>query len=452
MVMKKLWLIFCFMPVLFAQAQPLKPGSVVSGPMLGQVELRTATVWLQVSAGVSSVSLLYWKEGHPETSGQKIYSGDLGKEFNPIQIEIGGLDINSRYQYQFILNREKSAATGSFQTKDLWQWRKPAPDFSFLTGSCSYFNESIYDRPGKPYGGDSIIFQAMAKESAAFTLWLGDNWYSREVDYYSPWGLWYRASHDRAQPVLKNLLKSMPQYAIWDDHDFGPDNSGYSYGLKDVSRQIFIKYWCNPFYGQNQKGIYSQISYSDADLFLTDDRFFRSADELEDSLNGKPNPDKHFFGEEQLKWLEDALVQSRATFKIIVVGSQALNPLSTDEGLYNYSYEYQELISFLNRSKIKGVIFLSGDRHHSEIVKSARPDSYDLYDITVSPFTSGVAKVRGDEINNPARVAGSLVEKRNYAKISMQGSKNERVLVVQFNSEDGKILYNWSISEKQLMK
>jgi alkaline phosphatase D len=448
--MKKLWLIFFFLSVAFARAQKSKSGAIISGPMLGQVELRTASIWLQVSSDITSARLIYWKQGHPERSWQKIYDGSLGKEFNPIRFDIGGLDINSFYEYQFVLNQEKYSSGGTFRTKDLWQWRKPAPDFSFITGSCAYFNEPVYDRPGKPYGGDSIIFESMANDSAAFTLWLGDNWYTREVDLLSPWGLWYRASRDRAQPVLKNLLKNMPQYAIWDDHDFGPDNSGTSYGLKEVSREIFMKYWCNPFYGEDQKGIYSQLSYSDMDLFLTDDRYFRSADELADSLNGKPNPDKHFFGQKQLHWLEDALVQSLASFKIIVVGSQTLNPMSRDEGFYNYSFEYHELMDFLYENHIKGVLFLTGDRHHSEIVKTERPGNYDLYDITVSPFTSGVAKVKGAEIDNPARVPGSLVEKRNYARISVRGEKNERTCVVQFVGEDGKTLYNWSISEKQL--
>jgi alkaline phosphatase D len=447
--MKKLWLIFYFIPVLITQAQSLKPGAIVSGPMLGQVELRTASLWLEVSTDITSVTLIYWKQGFPET-WQKSYEGILGKEFNPIRIDIGGLDINSFYEYQFVLNHLKSSAVGSFHTKDLWQWRKQAPDFSFLTGSCAYFNEPVYDRPGKLYGGDSIIFESMASDSAAFTLWLGDNWYTREVDLLNGWGLWYRASRDRAQPVLRNLLKSMPQYAIWDDHDYGPDNSGSSYGLKDVSREIFMKYWCNPFYGEDQKGIYSQVSQSDVDLFLTDDRYFRSADEFADSINGKPNPDKHFFGQKQLHWLEDALVQSLATFKIIVIGSQTLNPMSSDEGFYNYSYEYHELMDFLNANKIKGILFLTGDRHHSEIVKTERTGNYNLYDITVSPFTSGVAKVKGAEINNPTRVSGSLVEKRNYAKISVQGKKNERVFLVQFIGEDSKSLYSWSITEQQL--
>ena len=448
--MRKLWLIFYFIPVLVSNAQTAESSVVVSGPMLGGVELRTAIIWLQVSANVRSVSLEYWKEGESDKRIQKRFEGRLGSEFNPVQLEIGGLDINSRYQYRFILNDIPSAAAGFFHTRDLWQWRKPAPDFSFLTGSCAYFNDPAYDRLGKPYGGDSMIFEAMARDSASFMLWLGDNWYTREVDIGSAWGLWYRASRDRSQPILQNLLKAMPQYAIWDDHDYGPDNSGTSYGFKDVSLEIFKKYWCNPFYGFGQQGIYSQISHSDMDLFLTDDRWWRSADQLEDSIGGKPNPGKHFFGKKQLTWLEDALVQSHAVFKIIVVGSQVLNPMSTDEGLYNYSYEYHQLMDFLDRSKIKGVIFLTGDRHHSEIIKSERQGNYSLYDITVSPLTSGVARVRGDEINNPARVSGSLVELRNYARISVSGKKDERILQVKFQGVDGKTIFKWTISEKQL--
>src|SRR4029077_8318441 len=96
---------------------------------------------LQLSSVVRSVSLEYWKEGEPDKRKQKRFEGRLGSEFNPIQLEIGGLDINSRYQYRFILNNIPSAASGSFHTGDLWQWRKSAPDFSFLTGSCAYFND-----------------------------------------------------------------------------------------------------------------------------------------------------------------------------------------------------------------------------------------------------------------------------------------------------------------------
>jgi len=84
--MKKLWLIFYFIPVLFTRGQSLNPGSIISGPMLGQIELRTASLWLQVSSDVTSVTLIYWKAGRPETFWQKNCDGDLGKEFNPVSL------------------------------------------------------------------------------------------------------------------------------------------------------------------------------------------------------------------------------------------------------------------------------------------------------------------------------------------------------------------------------
>lgn len=186
---------------------------IISGPMLGPVELRDAKIWLEVSSEVKSVAVQYHilkNLNEPETKIKPTiktvqYKGELGKEFNPLTLAIGGLNYYSKYHYSIIINGKPTGAEGEFNTKDLWQWRKPVPDFNFLTGSCAYFNEPEFDRPGKPYGGDSTIFETMANEKSAFMLWLGDAWYTREVDYFSEWGLWYRASHDRAMPVMKNF-------------------------------------------------------------------------------------------------------------------------------------------------------------------------------------------------------------------------------------------------------
>ncbi|HEX4850612.1 MAG TPA: hypothetical protein VFV08_07395, partial [Puia sp.] len=291
--MKKLLMIFSFSSVIVSSLAQVSSDKIISGPLLGQVELRTAAIWIQVDSSVKSLAIRYWKHNNPGQVNTQVYKGQLGMEFNPVTFQVGGLEMNTQYDYNFLVNGKTSHNTSSLVTKDLWQWRKPAPDFSFLTGSCAYFNDPLYDRPGKPYGGDSSIFEIMAKFPSAFMLWLGDNWYTREPDISSEWGLWYRASHDRSLPVLRNFFKSMPQYAIWDDHDYGPDDSDGSYGLKDISRKIFMSYWPNPSYGEGDKGIYTKVSYADVDLFLTDDRYFRSANDLADSINGKPNPDKH---------------------------------------------------------------------------------------------------------------------------------------------------------------
>ncbi|MEO6583186.1 MAG: alkaline phosphatase D family protein, partial [Ferruginibacter sp.] len=281
-------------------------------------------------------------------------------------------------------------------------------------------------------------------------LWMGDAWYTREVDFSTTWGLQKRVAQERRLPLLNNFMATMPQYFIWDDHDFGPNDAGKSFHLKKESRDVFKKYTLNPSYGEDEKGIYTKLSYSDVDLFLTDGRYFRSEDRLLDSIDSKPNSQKTFFGNIQMDWLKNSLVYSNATFKIIVSGSQVLNTATTAECMCNYSYEYNDLLQFITDQKIQGVLFFSGDRHHSEVIEKKRPETYSLYDVTISPLTAGVGTLRGAELNNPLRVKNTLVEAQNFGNISVSGPKNNRKLKVEFIGLKGNKLSEWEINEQEL--
>ncbi len=442
-----------FVAILFSQVSLIAQNNkLVSGPWAGDVQLRTAIIWAEVSADVKKVAVKYFKTNGAANSKTVLYKGELGRDFNPIKIELNGLDFNTEYSYKLLVDDKEivTAFKTNFTTQDLWQWRKPAPDFSFLAGSCNYVNDPVVDRPGNPYGGDSSIFETMAKTGSAFHVWMGDNWYTREVDFGSAWGLNYRASHDRAQKVIQPFMAAMPQYSIWDDHDYGPDNSGKSFTLKEQSLEIFKNYFLNPSYGEDKKGIYTKVSYSDVDLFLTDDRFFRSEDDMPDSINGMPSKDKHFFGTAQMEWLKNSLEFSKATFKIIVVGSQVLNPLSKAECMQQYSYEYNELINFIKTQKLEGVVFFSGDRHHSEIIKVENSNFYPLYDVTLSSYTAGISKVNGEEKNSSYRVKGTLVEENNFGKISISGPKENRVMKIECIGTKGKQLSSFTINSNEL--
>ncbi len=428
---------------------------VTAGPMLGQVELRTASIWIE-AASSAIPDLRYWKKDAPGniyyTPG-RTFTEAIQQGFYPVLFTIGGLDTHTTYEYQVLARGDRKSnvkADGQFTTKELWQFRKPAPDFSFITGSCSYMNQPPFDRPGRPYGGDSSIFESMARENSAFMLWLGDNWYTREVDYFSTWGLWERAHYDRSRPILQPLLRKMSQYAIWDDHDFGPNDMGKEFVLKEDSRNVFSAFWANPSYGEYGKGIYSKISYSDADIFLLDDRTWRSQDNLSDSVGGIPNPEKRMFGVQQLEWLKNALAGSAATFKIIATGSQVLNPVSPFDCFRKFPAEYQEFMDFLKREKISGVIFLTGDRHHSEVIRITGLTDYPLYDVTVSPLTSGTHVFGAAEKDNPFRVLG-IDQKQNYARISITGKPKDRKLNVEFLGLKGDKIGEWSVTQNELM-
>ena len=439
--------LLCVLSIAFSQQNNL-----ISGPWAGDVQMRTAIIWAEVTPNVKKVAVKYYSVNNPSKKIVVTYKGVLENDFNPIKIPLNGLAINTSYFYNLIVDGKeiKTPFATKFVTQDLWQWRKPAPDFSFLAGSCNYVNDPAVDRPGKPYGGDSSIFETMAKTGAAFHVWMGDNWYTREVDFGSAWGLNYRASHDRAQKVIQPFLAAMPQYGIWDDHDYGPDNSGKSFYLKNESREIFKNYMVNPSYGEEGKGIYTKVSYSDVDLFLTDDRYFRSEENIPDSVNGLPSKDKHFFGPMQMEWLKNNLEFSKATFKIIVIGSQILNPLGRSENMQRYSAEYNELINFIKNQKINGVVFFSGDRHHSEIIKIENPNFYPLYDVTLSSYTAGISKVNGEEKNSVYRVKGTLVEENNFGKISISGPKENRVMKIECIGTKGKELSSFVINSNDL--
>ena len=150
-----------------------------------------------------------------------------------------------------------------------------------------------------------------------------------------------------------------------------------------------------------------------------------------------------------MNWLKNALLYSNAPFKIIANGSQVLNPASPYDKLLDCPAEYYELMNFLAENKITGVLFMSGDRHHSEVIKVNRQGAYPLYDVTVSPLTAGTHRFGGPEANNPYRVFG-LDEKQNYGKFSFTGARGQRKLTVEFFGVKGDKLGEWSVSESEL--
>jgi len=168
-----------------------------------------------------------------------------------------------------------------------------------------------------------------------------------------------------------------------------------------------------------------------------------------DSVQGKPNPEKIMIGQQQLAWLKGALLESNATFKIVAVGSQVLNPVSPYDRWGRFPAEYQAFIQFLAANPISGVVFITGDRHHSEIIKVERPGLYPLYDITVSPLTSGTHTFGKEEKENPYRVVG-IDQKQNYGRISISGPRGNRKLTVDFLGIKGENINSWSVTERDL--
>lgn len=464
---------------------------ILAGPMLGYAEHRECLVWVMTKCA-KKIKLNYNCESDTLIKGEVSYYTKSNEicDHNITKIIIPNLEPGKTYRYKLTLDEAhyKTDIPLKFKTKELWEFRKDAPTFSFVTGSCAYINDSIYDRPGEPYGQSPQIFKSMAETPGQFMLWLGDNTYLREVDMSSESGIKYRYYHTRKQKDLQKLLATKNNYAIWDDHDYGPNNSCKTYELKNTTLQTFKEYWGNKTYGQDGEGIYSKMQWSDCDFFLLDNRYFRDDDDMPDSLL----PHKTQLGCKQLDWLKQSLISSRASFKFIVMGGQFLNINTEQESYVQYMKERKELLDFITNMNIKGVIFMTGDRHHTEILKLEVGDSSQknagptpikekkkkekknktneknttvnseedepetplgkiYYELTCSPMTSkGSNVLKTKEAVNPLRIQQTLVTEPNYCQLTVSGAKNNRNLLIKCYNNKGELKWEFTINQQEL--
>jgi alkaline phosphatase D len=423
------------------------PSLLRSGPMLGYAEMTETVIWLQTRTS-AQVQIKYWKQGNPETvKSTEIVQTSADKDFIA-RFVISNLDFGTKYDYQVYINGQliNLGFQPYFRTQPHWRWRSDPPNLKFAFGSCAYINEEKFDRPGKPYGGDFEIFRSIAAEKPEFMIWLGDNVYFREPDWLTESAMRYRYSQNRELPELQPLLATTQNYAIWDDHDYGPNNSDSTFRGKLWALKVFQDYWANPTYGHDTtKGIFGRFEWGDIEFFLLDNRYHRTP-------NRYPNiEERKMLGDEQLKWLMESLVSSNATFKIIVSGSQMLNRNTKFESFSMFPSEQKRLFDFIREARIEGVLFLSGDRHHAELIKRTDITAYPLYDFTSSPLTSGGGYLK-DEENNPDRVPGTWVTNgvRNFGIIEVSGKKGDRKLTLRTLDKNGKELWRYEISESEI--
>ena len=433
--MKRIFIALFLLAPVFMQAQ------IKSGPMLGYSEMKEVLVWVQTEKS-ANVSINYWENGDNTKHKTDPIHTEKSNAFIA-RIIADEVSMGKKYEYEVGVNGKKMAFDYAleFQTQDLWQYRHDPPAFSFIFGTCNYVNEEGTDRPGRGYGGADEVYAAMHAKKPDFMLWGGDNFYYREPDYTRT-GMIHRNDHARAVKSMQPLLANVHHYAIWDDHDYGPNDSDRSFPLKNLSLEMFKMYWGNTNFVFPNEGITSKFQWADVEFFLMDDRWNKAPNELND-------PNKDYWGAKQMNWLMDALISSKASFKIIINGGQVISPAKVFENMANYEAERTYLLKELKNRKIPGVLFLSGDRHITNLNKLEREGTYPLFDLTVSPMTAGKADAVKQDYNETL-VEETLVQERAFSKIEVTGPLKDRTLTITIFNVKGEIVWTKEIKSNQL--
>lgn len=411
--------------------------SLAAGPMAGHTTPTSTSIWLLVKkVNIISVTLKERSSGEGIQTVQAA-SDTLFHYRSQSTVKFYFDNLLPGTEYTLAVYLDNIEIKNDFMVKT--PFAKPENDFSFLLGSCAMiFPKFLW--PFFPQNKGQI-FVPMKKEKADFMVWLGDNVYYRKKEYRSLKGMFKRHLIERKRIRMAHFLRSMPQYAIWDDHDFGPNDSEGSFPLKENSCAIQKSFWANPPC-EAKKGIFTHFRHYDAEIILTDNRYFRTQPEDSNAT---------LLGKEQLQWLLDILKNSDAAFKFIVTGSQVLNEKNLNESYSHFPAERQMIFDFIRDNKISGVIFLTGDRHHSELLKMNYPGNYPFYDFTCSPLT-GLARPtpKTNEATNPLRIENTLVAEHNFGKISVIGERGNRKCILETYDEKAKKIWEYIINENEL--
>jgi alkaline phosphatase D len=410
--------------------------------MHGYPDLTSGTLWIQADAP-GPVAVAWRPEG--EAADRRVELEATAANDSVVIARLSGMKPGKSASYRVEAGADRYE--GTFRAQPYWAKPADAQTVTIAIGSCFYLADPDPLWPGHDYGGGFGIFDAIAAQKPDMMLWLGDNLYMQQPDYFDPSSMAMRYRRQRAFEPLQALLRTSAHIAIWDDHDYGPNDSDASYVLKGDTLRLFRRYWPNPSSGlPDVPGTFGAARYGDILFFLLDDRYYRSP-------NGWPDgPDKTMFGARQLEWLKQALVSApRASIKIVASGSQFWNQSSRFEGWHDFATEQQAFADWLMARKIEGLIFLSGDRHFGELLRIERPGAYPLLEFTSSPLTSKPpARIDDAERANPSVVAGTLMLKRQFGMLRVTGPGNDRRIALESRDVEGALLWRHDLQASDL--
>jgi alkaline phosphatase D len=379
---------------------------LLSGPMLADVTPTSVRLWAEASQAVTyqvQVRRTDIPSEWCQAGGPNVRSAlRLNTAGHRGAVRLDGLRPNTPYAYRLLTADGNALPDLHGQTFRTAPVEGTPQDFRVAFGSCA---GEWGENPSQP------IFQAIDAQAPDLFLWLGDNTYFTVPgrEWESPNLMEQRWSRSRAMASLQPMLAHTAQYAIWDDHDFGPNDSDRTYPLRDVAKDLFQSYWPNPAAGLSaEDGIFFRFTFGRVEFFMLDTRYARSPN---DSPNG---PDKVILSAAQWRWLEQGLRSSTADFKVIASGMQILSDYHPFETWNLFPHERARLLDFIRDEKVSGVFFISGDRHIGEALRVPQQGSYALVEFTSSPLAAGLGETQPDA-KVPQRIPGTLAAVENFA-------------------------------------
>lgn len=260
-----------------------------------------------------------------------------------IEFRITDLAPDTRYFYGVELDGElDTVRTASFRTFP--DSRQPV---RMVFASCARV------------GSNGTVFDAIREADPAVYVCVGDFHYGDNfVDDVDD----YRQVFDvqLTQPAQAALYATVPIAYVWDDHDYGPDNSDREAASRGAAMLAYREYVPHYDVAGPETAIYQAFSIGTIRVILTDARSARDPHQVPDTAA------KSMLGVEQRDWLLDELVDSSSSHDLVIWVNPVPwvdQPKAGGDSWSGYTHERAIIADHIADNGIDNLVMVAGDAH-----------------------------------------------------------------------------------------
>lgn len=373
---------YIYVAVVLVLSHSISAQYIEVGPYCGAVSESSAIVVYKISLPDQNCRVAYAQEASFNRLQFSSTFTTSAENANYIKVALNDLEPETEYFYQLELNGKLlEQSQGKFQT-----FSDSSKSFSFA------FGNSLKSESQK-----SGLMAAVDKD-ILFFLNTGDLHYDNidEADL----GL-FRNSYQKAllRKDMSKMGPSVPFVYIWDDHDYGPNNSDKTAPGRRESSRAYRE--CIPHYPlvakEKNGAIYQAFTVNNTRFVLTDLRSMRDQ-------NKKPDSDqKSMMGKEQLTWFMNEIKASSLKYPLVIWVSSVPFTAEKKKGgdsWDGFTYERRAIANFIKANRVENLMIISGDAHcilYNNGVKNNYSDykGEGLFEILASPLDNWATSVKG---------------------------------------------------------
>jgi PhoD-like phosphatase len=293
----------------------------------------TITVTTRLAEGRSTAALV----ARPTGGGEERHSTDVvAREHRVARLHLDGLHSDTVYDFRVVVDGVEDAGrgVGSFRTP-----AEGAFSFRVAVGSCART------------GSNGTVFDAIRADDPLFYLAVGDIHYENlETTSTEP----FLDAYDRllTQPAQAALARRIPAAYVWDDHDYGPNDSDSTSPGRAAARAAYRLAVPHYHVAPGDAPINQAFTVGRVRFVLTDGRSERT--------------DATLLGDDQVEWLVGEITAASRSHALVVwangvpwIGA----PSPGADTWAGYPEERTAIADALAGAGVTNLVIVSGDAH-----------------------------------------------------------------------------------------